>query len=76
MLSAAAVFRDILPGYRIRLPTDKELSMPVSKDVKKLRDYESALLRSYQVVVGRVLDLPRTCGPTNVHAAVILAKFQ
>lgn len=48
MLSLAAVFKDVAPGYRIRLPTDKELAMPVSKDVKRLRDYESSLLRSYQ----------------------------
>lgn len=49
MLSLAAVFKDVLPGYRVRLPTEKELAMPISKDVKKVRDYESALLRSYQV---------------------------
>ena len=48
MLSLAAVFKDILPGYRIRAPTEKELAMPVSKDVKRLRDHESALLRAYQ----------------------------
>lgn len=49
MLSLLAVFRDILPGYRIRLPTEKELAMPVSKDVKRTRDYEASLLRLYQV---------------------------
>ena len=49
MLSLAAVFKDILPGYRIRPPTEKELSMPVSKEVKKLQDHESSLLRAYQV---------------------------
>jgi hypothetical protein len=29
MLSLLAVFRDILPSYRIRLPTDKEAEMAV-----------------------------------------------
>ena len=48
MLSLAAVFKDILPGYKIRPPTEKELAMPVSKEVKKLRDHESGLLRAYQ----------------------------
>jgi len=48
MVSQAAVFRDIVPGYRVRLPTDKELAMPVSKDVRRLRDHEAALLRAYQ----------------------------
>ena len=49
MLSLAAVFKDILPGYKIRAPTEKELAMAVSKDVRKLRDHESGLLRAYQV---------------------------
>ena len=48
MVSQAAVFRDIVPGYRVRLPTDKELAMPVSKDVRRVRDTEAALLRAYQ----------------------------
>ena len=48
MVSQAAVFRDIVPGYRVRLPTDKELTMPVSKDVRRVRDTEAALLRAYQ----------------------------
>jgi hypothetical protein len=43
------VFKDILPSYRIRLPTDKELATKVSKDVKKMREYERALLGAYQV---------------------------
>lgn len=33
LLSLAAVFADILPGYSIRLPTPEELAVPVSKDV-------------------------------------------
>ena len=48
MLSAAAVFRDIAPGYPVRPPTDKELGMAVSKEVKATRDFEAGLLRSYQ----------------------------
>ncbi len=49
MLSLLAVFKDILPGYRIRLPTEKELEVPVSKEVKQTRDYESMQVRFYQV---------------------------
>lgn len=48
-LSLLAVMRDIVPGYRIRLPTEKELAVPVSKDVQRVREYESTLLRLYQV---------------------------
>ena len=48
MMSLLAVFKDILPSYRIRLPTDQELAVKVSKDTKKLWDYEKTLLLHYQ----------------------------
>ncbi|GJQ90326.1 nucleolar complex protein 3 [Tanacetum coccineum] len=43
--SLVAVFKDIIPG----LPTDKELAMVVSKDVRKTHLYESTLLNVYKV---------------------------
>lgn len=36
-------------SYRIRLPTEKEQEMVVSKAVKKLRYFETTLLLSYKV---------------------------
>ncbi|KAL0009172.1 hypothetical protein SO802_010674 [Lithocarpus litseifolius] len=48
VLSMLAVFKDIIPGYRIRLPTERELEMKVSKDVKKMWFYESTLLSAYK----------------------------
>lgn len=59
LLSCAAVYKDVLPSYRIRLPTEKELAMPVSKEVKKLREYESTLLRAYQVYLKHLLKVWR-----------------
>ncbi|KAA6426215.1 MAG: hypothetical protein FRX49_04067, partial [Trebouxia sp. A1-2] len=56
MLSLLAVFKDILPGYRIRLPTEKELEIPVSKEVKQTRDYESMQLRFYQAYLKLLLQ--------------------
>ena len=49
MLSLLAVFRDVLPSYRIRLPMEKELQQKVSKEVQKARDYERCMLSAYQV---------------------------
>ena len=57
LLSCAAVYKDVLPSYRIRLPTEKELAMPVSKEVRKLREYESALLRGYQTYLKHLLKV-------------------
>lgn len=39
----------VVNSYRIRLPTEKELEMKVSKEVKKMRFYESTLLSVYKV---------------------------
>lgn len=44
-LSAMLVYKDLAPGYRIRLPTEKELEMAVSKEVRAVRDYETAFLK-------------------------------
>eukprot|EP00977_Amphora_coffeiformis_P013022 scaffold3337_cov169-Amphora_coffeaeformis.AAC.32 len=48
MMSLLAVFTDIMPSYRIRLPTEQEMAVKVSKDTKKLWDYEKSLLQHYQ----------------------------
>uniref|UniRef100_A0A6B2KZ52 Nucleolar complex protein 3 homolog n=1 Tax=Arcella intermedia TaxID=1963864 RepID=A0A6B2KZ52_9EUKA len=48
ILSELAVYKDIIPGYKIRLPSEKDLQVKVSKEVKKLRAYEAFLLQSYQ----------------------------
>jgi nucleolar complex protein 3 len=43
--SAMVVFKDLAPGYRIRPPTEKELEVAVSKEVKAVRDFEAAFLK-------------------------------
>jgi nucleolar complex protein 3 len=48
ILSLLAIFQDILPSYRIRLPSLKETAVKVSRDTKRLWDYERALLAHYQ----------------------------
>ncbi|KAI9282059.1 nucleolar complex-associated protein-domain-containing protein [Umbelopsis sp. AD052] len=48
LLTQLAVYKDIVPGYRVRQLTDKEEAMEVSRDVKKVRAFEQTLLASYQ----------------------------
>ena len=48
ILSIVAVFKDILPDYRIRLPTSKEREVRVTKEVRLARKRDRALLTSYQ----------------------------
>lgn len=47
-LSQLAVFKDIIPGYRIRALTDKEKSEKVSQIVQRTRDFEQGLVSVYQ----------------------------
>ncbi|KAJ3018790.1 UNVERIFIED_CONTAM: Nucleolar complex protein 3 [Siphonaria sp. JEL0065] len=49
LLAQLTVYRDIIPGYRIRPLTDAEKAIVVTKDVKKLRNFEEGLLANYQV---------------------------
>ncbi|KAL0009166.1 hypothetical protein SO802_010668 [Lithocarpus litseifolius] len=68
VLSMLTVFKDIIPGYRIRLPTEKELEMKVSKDVKKMRFYESTLLSAYKAYLQWLIMLEKK--PSFQHVAV------
>jgi nucleolar complex protein 3 len=48
ILSQLAIFKDIIPGYRIRSLTDKEKSEKVSQMVARTRDWEQGLVLVYQ----------------------------
>lgn len=48
LLSQLAVFKDIIPGYRIRPLTDKEKAEKVSQMVQRTRDFEQGLVGVYQ----------------------------
>jgi nucleolar complex protein 3 len=49
IMSLLAIFKDILPAYRIRLPSTDELAVKVSKETKKVWDHERSLLQHYQL---------------------------
>jgi nucleolar complex protein 3 len=48
MLSQLAVFKDLIPGYRIRSLTDKEKAEKVSQAVSRTREWEQGLVGVYQ----------------------------
>ena len=51
MATQMAVFKDVTPGYRIRLMGKSEAGVKLSKEVKRLRTFEHAFLSSYQKYV-------------------------
>lgn len=62
IMSMATVFKDIIPGYRIRERTEKEKDVTLSKEVKKLREYEESVLRNYQMYLQRLHALIKNEG--------------
>ncbi|KAK2786321.1 hypothetical protein FQN53_006689 [Emmonsiellopsis sp. PD_33] len=48
LATQAAVYRDVIPGYRIRPLGDDDMSSKISKEVRKLRSFEQSLLSGYQ----------------------------
>jgi len=48
MATQVAVYKDIIPGYRIRPLSEEDLKGKLSKDVKRLRNFEQTLVVSYQ----------------------------
>eukprot|EP00966_Prymnesium_polylepis_P221755 5129967-Prymnesium_polylepis.1 len=52
LLSCISSLLDLMPAYRIRLATDKELAMQVSTEVGALRTFEKKFLESYEGCVG------------------------
>ncbi|CAE6515861.1 unnamed protein product [Rhizoctonia solani] len=48
LLSQLAIFKDIVPGYRIRALTEHEKTEKVSQAVQRTRDWEQGLVSLYQ----------------------------
>ena len=46
-----AVYKDVIPGYRIRPIAEIDQTEKVSKDVKRLRAFEQSLVSSYQTYI-------------------------
>jgi nucleolar complex protein 3 len=60
LASQAAIYKDVIPGYRIRPLSEEEASAKVSKDVRKLRSFEQSLLSGYKHYVQTLLSLTKS----------------
>ncbi|KAB5570452.1 nucleolar complex-associated protein [Coniochaeta sp. 2T2.1] len=48
LVTQMAVYKDVIPGYRIRPTSEDAPEEKLSKDVRKVRTYEQALVAGYQ----------------------------
>ncbi|KAL8834834.1 MAG: hypothetical protein Q9170_003576 [Blastenia crenularia] len=55
-----AVYKDVIPGYRIRPLGEAESGEKISKDVRRLRSFEQALVSSYQSYVKELAKCARS----------------
>ena len=56
----AAVYKDIIPGYRIRPLKEEEMTTKVSKDVRQLRAFEQTLVSSYRAYIEHLTMFSKT----------------
>ena len=55
-----AVYKDVIPDYRIRPLSDEDMEVKVSKEVRKLRAYEQALVGGYQIYIQELAKLAQS----------------
>lgn len=60
-----AVFKDIIPGYRIRPASEDEMKSKLSRDVRKLRDFEQALVGGYHHYVKDLTKAAKSSGDSS-----------
>lgn len=48
LASQATIYKDVIPGYRIRPLSEEDKTGRVSKEVRKLRDFEQSLVSGYR----------------------------
>ncbi|KAF3483351.1 nucleolar complex-associated protein 3 [Arthroderma uncinatum] len=69
LATQAAVYKDVIPGYRIRPLEGEELTAKVSKEVRQLRAFEQSLLSGYREYVQQLATLARARRGTEVHSS-------
>lgn len=69
----AAVYKDIIPGYRIRPLTDDALKEKLSKEVRRLRNFEQAIVHGYQDYVRDLARCAKGSKPSSSDGVAGLA---
>lgn len=66
LAAQAAVYKDVIPGYRIRPLTEEDMQGKHSKEVRKLRNFEQSLVSGYKNYVQKLATLAK---PGRFNAA-------
>lgn len=77
LVTQMTVYKDVIPGYRIRPLGEGPTEEKLSKEVRRLRQYEQALLAGYQAYVRNLSQLarsqpsPRDRGPQTLPSIAV-----
>lgn len=66
-----AVYKDIVPGYRIRPLSKEDQQAKVGKDVRKLRNFEQALVHGYKDYTQALAKLAKVEGKEGIATVAI-----
>jgi nucleolar complex protein 3 len=69
LATQVSIFKDIIPGYRIRPLSEEKMQEKISKEVKKLRQFEQKLVSSYEAYVKHLARLAKSSGSDKEHMA-------
>ncbi|KAF2126045.1 nucleolar complex protein-like protein 3 [Dothidotthia symphoricarpi CBS 119687] len=69
LATQVAIFKDLIPGYRIRPLSEEAMPEKVSREVKKLRNFEQKLVSGYQAYVKHLGKLAKASGSNNEQLA-------
>ncbi|KAI9930477.1 hypothetical protein ASPWEDRAFT_39366 [Aspergillus wentii DTO 134E9] len=73
LAAQAAIYKDVIPGYRIRPLSDEDMSgAKISKEVRKLRSFEQSLISGYKHYIQRLSEFskPSKAGNPDVDSGL------
>ncbi|KAH0551676.1 hypothetical protein GP486_007106 [Trichoglossum hirsutum] len=59
LVTQLAVYKDVIPGYRIRPLSENDTKTKLSKEVRRLRSYEQSLVAGYQNYIQELMRLAK-----------------
>ncbi|KAL1880705.1 hypothetical protein Daus18300_001319 [Diaporthe australafricana] len=73
IVTQLAIYKDVIPGYRIRPATEDPAGAKLSKEVKSLRTYEHALVAGYQGYLKKLTEYAKLKGSADNNALAKVA---
>jgi nucleolar complex protein 3 len=75
LVTQLAVYKDVIPGYRIRPLSENDTKTKVSKEVRRLRSFEQSLVAGYQNYIRELTQLAKAGRGDSVgHDAASLSS--